>query len=302
MNDEREAEGGSRIDNEPAIDSGGGFVRLRLDIAYDGTEFAGWALQAGQRTVAGVLDDALSTVFRVPVQLRAAGRTDAGVHATGQVAHLDVPIDALPNAYPRATRAGDREFLPLVRRLARFLPADVRILDIDRAPAGFDARFSALRRHYVYRLSTAPYGVEPQEARFVTAWPRPLDVEAMAVASRNLVGLHDFAAFCRQREGATTIRDLQRLDWSRNGDRVSAYVTADAFCWSMVRSLVGALLAVGEHRREIGWCATLLTSTQRSSDFAAAPPHGLTLVGVDYPPDDQLAVRTKVTRDLRSAD
>ena len=288
--------------NEPAIDSGGGFVRLRLDIAYDGTEFAGWALQAGQRTVAGVLDDALSTVFRVPVQLRAAGRTDAGVHATSQVAHVDVPIDTLPNAYPRATRAGDREFLPLVRRLARFLPADVRILDIDRAPAGFDARFSALRRHYVYRLSTAPYGVEPQEARFVTAWPRPLDVEAMAVASRNLVGLHDFAAFCRQREGATTIRDLQRLDWSRDGDRVTAYVTADAFCWSMVRSLVGALLAVGEHRRETGWCATLLTSTQRSSDFAAAPPHGLTLVGVDYPPDDQLEARAKVTRDLRVVD
>jgi tRNA pseudouridine38-40 synthase len=288
--------------NEPAIDSGGGFVRLRLDIAYDGTEFAGWALQAGQRTVAGVLDEALSTVFRVPVQLRAAGRTDAGVHATGQVAHVDVPGEALSNAYPRASRQGDSEFLPLVRRLARFLPADVRVLDINRAAAGFDARFSALRRHYVYRLSTAPYGVEPQEARYVTAWPRPLDVEAMSAASRKLVGLHDFAAFCRHREGATTIRDLQRLDWSRDGDRVTAYVSADAFCWSMVRSLVGALLAVGERRRESGWCATLLTSTQRSSDFAAAPPHGLTLVGVDYPADDQLEARTKVTRDLRVVD
>ena len=290
------------MNDEPAIDSGGGFVRLRLDIAYDGTEFAGWAVQAGQRTVAGVLDDALSTVFRVPVQLRAAGRTDAGVHATGQVAHVDVPTDALAHAYPRTTRADDSEFLPLVRRLSRFLPQDVRVLDIGRAAPGFDARFSALRRHYVYRLSTAPYGVEPQEARYVTAWPRPLDVDAMSAASRDLVGLHDFAAFCRQREGATTIRDLQRLDWSRDGDRVTAYVTADAFCWSMVRSLVGALLAVGEHRREPGWCATLLTSTQRSSDFAAAPPHGLTLVGVDYPPDDQLEARTKVTRELRSAD
>ena len=288
--------------DEPAIDSGGGFVRLRLDIAYDGTEFAGWALQAGQRTVAGVLDEALSTVFRVPVQLRAAGRTDAGVHATGQVAHVDIPGDALSNAYPRSTREGDSEFLPLVRRLARFLPADVRVVDITRAAAGFDARFSALRRHYLYRLSTAPYGVEPQEARYVTAWPRPLDVEAMSGASRNLVGLHDFAAFCRQREGATTIRDLQRLEWTRDGDRVTAYVSADAFCWSMVRSLVGALLAVGEHRREPGWCATLLTSTQRSSDFAAAPAHGLTLVGVDYPPDDQLEARTKVTRELRVAD
>jgi len=288
--------------NKLAIDSGGGFVRLRLDIAYDGTEFAGWAVQAGQRTVAGVLDEALSTVFRVPVVLRAAGRTDAGVHATGQIAHVDVPADALPHAFPRTTREGDSEFLPLVRRLGRFLPSDVRVLDITRAAAGFDARFSALRRHYVYRLSTAPYGVEPQEARFVTAWPRPLNVDAMSAASRHLVGLHDFAAFCRQREGATTIRDLQRLDWTRDGDRVTAHVSADAFCWSMVRSLVGALLAVGEHRREPDWCAGLLTSTQRSSDFAAAPPQGLTLVGVDYPPDDQLEARTKVTRELRVVD
>jgi tRNA pseudouridine38-40 synthase len=290
------------MNNEPAIDSGGGFVRLRLDMAYDGTDFTGWALQVGQRTVAGVLDDALSTVFRTPVQLRAAGRTDAGVHATGQVAHVDVPAEALSHSYPRATRVEEPEFLPLVRRLARFLPQDVRVLDISRAASGFDARFSALRRHYVYELSTAPYGVEPQRARFVTAWPRPLDVDAMSAASRDLVGLHDFAAFCRQREGATTIRDLQRLDWSRDGDRITAHVTADAFCWSMVRSLVGALLAVGEHRREPGWCATLLTSTRRSSDFAAAPPHGLTFVGVDYPSDDQLQARTKVTRELRTAD
>jgi tRNA pseudouridine38-40 synthase len=290
------------MNTEPAIGNGGGLVRLRLDVAYDGTEFAGWAVQAGQRTVAGVLDDALSTVFRVPVQLRAAGRTDAGVHATGQVAHVDVPADALGHGYPRTARADESEFLPLVRRLARFLPADVRVLDISRAAPGFDARFSALRRHYLYRLSTAPYGVEPQEARFVTAWPRPLDVDAMNVAARDLLGLNDFAAFCRRREGATTIRDLQRLDWSGDGDRVTAHVSADAFCWSMVRSLVGALLAVGEHRREPGWCATLLTSTRRSSDFAAAPPQGLTLVGVDYPPDDQLEARTRVTRDLRTAD
>jgi tRNA pseudouridine38-40 synthase len=286
----------------PAIDSGGGFVRLRLDIAYDGTDFAGWASQAGQRTVAGVVDETLSTVFRTPVQCRAAGRTDAGVHASGQVVHLDVPEHALPHAYPRTTRIGDSEFLPLVRRLARFLPTDVRVLDINRAAAGFDARFSALRRHYVYRLSTAPYGVEPQEARYVTAWPRPLDVDAMSTASRDLLGLNDFAAFCRHRDGATTIRDLQRLDWSRDGDRVTAHVSADAFCWSMVRSLVGALLAVGEHRREPRWCATLLTSTRRSSDFAAAPPQGLTLVGVDYPPDDELEARTKVTRELRVVD
>jgi tRNA pseudouridine38-40 synthase len=277
-----------------------GDVRLRLNIAYDGTDFAGWAAQPGQRTVAGVLDEALTTVFRTPVRLRAAGRTDTGVHATGQVVHADVPADALPNAYSRSPRVDDPEFSALLRRLGRFLPVDVRVFGIARAPAGFDARFSALRRHYVYRLSTASYGVEPLQARYVTAWPRVLDVAAMNVASRDLLGLHDFAAFCRHRDGATTIRDLQRLDWSRDGDLVIAHVAADAFCWSMVRSLVGALLAVGEHRRTAAWCRELLGATSRSSDFAAAPAHGLTLVRVDYPPDDELQTRNLITRDLRS--
>jgi tRNA pseudouridine38-40 synthase len=289
----------------PATEIGGGHVdsahpvRLRLDIAYDGTDFAGWAAQDGQRTVAGVLDAALSTVFRVPVRLFAAGRTDTGVHATGQVAHVDVPADALPHAYPRRARVGDDEFAPLVRRLAKFLPDDVRVRGVERAPIGFDARFSALRRHYAYRLSLAPWGCDPQQARFVTPWSRPLNGDALASASRILLGLHDFAAFCRPRPGATTIRDLQRLDWIADGDMLTAYVTADAFCWSMVRSVVGALLAVGEGRREPDWCATLLTAQHRSSDFAAAPARGLTLIGVDYPPDDDLAARVAVTRDLR---
>jgi tRNA pseudouridine38-40 synthase len=287
------------MNDGPAIGEDGGSVRLRLDIAYDGTDFAGWAVQGEQRTVAGVLDDALSTVFRTPVRLFAAGRTDTGVHATGQVAHVDVPVGAVVHARPRRHRPTEPEFLPLVRRLARFLPADVRVREIIRAPAGFDARFSALRRHYVYRVSTAPYGVEPQLSRYVTAWPRPLDVAAMATASKGLVGLHDFAAFCRKRAGATTIRDLQRLDWDRDGDLITGHVSADAFCWSMVRSLVGALLAVGDGRRSAEWCMELLNLTKRSSAFAAAPARGLTLVDVDYPADDQLAARIAVTRDLR---
>jgi tRNA pseudouridine38-40 synthase len=292
----------SEPNDAPVIDIGDGCVRLRLDIAYDGTDFAGWAAQSGQRTVAGVLDEAFSTVFRTPVQLRAAGRTDTGVHATGQVAHTDIPVDALPNVYPRSRRPATPEFLPLLRRLGRLLPADVRVRQIARAPAGFDARFSALRRHYTYRLSTAPYGVEPQQARYVTSWPRVVDLDAMIIASRDLLGLHNFAAFCRQRDGATTIRELQRLDWSCDGELVSADITADAFCWSMVRSLVGALLAVGEHRRTPAWCRELLTATRRSSDFAAAPARGLTLVGVDYPPDTELHARTIITRDLRTRD
>ena len=158
--------------------------------------------QAGQRTVAGVLDEALTTVFRTPVRLRAAGRTDTGVHATGQVAHVDVPVDALPNAYPRSAARpvnAPEEFLPLLRRLGRFLPADVRVLGIARAPAGFDCPIlgpaaslpcTGCRRR--------PTGCEPQQARYVTAWPRALDVDAMTAASRDLLGLHDFAAFCRQ--------------------------------------------------------------------------------------------------------
>ena len=241
-------------------------------------------------------------MFQNPLRLYAAGRTDAGVHATGQVAHVDVALDALPNVYPRTPRPNQPEFQPLVRRLSRLLPADVRVRRIIRAPAGFDSRFSALRRHYTYRISTADYGVDPQQARFVTSWPRLLDVDAMASASQNLLGLNDFAAFCRHREGATTIRDLQRFDWQRDGDLIIAHVTADAFCWSMVRSLVGALLAVGERRRTAEWCAELLTDTRRSSDYAAAPARGLTLVRVDYPRESELQARTLITRDLRTRD
>ena len=292
-----------RPKNRPSLTSpDDGPVRLRLDIAYDGTDFHGWAAQSGVRTVAGVLDEALSTVFRSPVRLFAAGRTDAGVHASGQVAHTDIDSGVLSNAYSRGADRAEGEFAALVRRLARFLPDDVRVREISRAPAGFDARFSALRRHYVYRLTLAPHGAEPQDSRFVTPWPRALDIDAMVTASHSLLGLHDFAAFCRHRPGATTIRELQRLDWIRNADLITAHVTADAFCWSMVRSLVGALLAVGEGRREPDWCATQLAARERSGDFAAAPARGLTLMAVDYPPDEDLAARAAVTRDVRSGD
>ena len=236
------------------------------------------------------------------MRLRAAGRTDTGVHATGQVAHVDVPVDALPNAYPRSPRA-DRAGIPAAGPAAGPVPAY-------RCPG---PPTSSERQ----RVSTP--GSRRCAAITSTGCPRALRRGAAAgplchrlaagagcrcdgSASRDLLGLHDFAAFCRQREGATTIRDLQRLDWERDGDLITAHVTADAFCWSMVRSLVGALLAVGEHRRAVTWCRDLLTATRRSSDFAAAPAHGLTLIGVDYPPDDELASRILITRDLRSRD
>ncbi|MFF7941954.1 tRNA pseudouridine(38-40) synthase TruA [Nocardia gamkensis] len=260
--------------------------RVRLSIAYDGTDFTGWARQPGLRTVQGVLEDALSKVFREPIQLTVAGRTDAGVHAEGQVAHFDT--------------SGELDAEKLVHRMARFLPKDVRITGARPAPPEFDARFSAIRRHYAYRLTTAPYGAEPLQARSVVACRSGVDVGAMREASRTLLGLHDFAAFCRRREGATTVRELQRFDWVRDGDLLVAYVSADAFCWSMVRSLVGAVLAVGEGRRTVEWVAALLRETERSSSVTVAPAHGLSLIAVDYPADGELAARNAQTREMRS--
>jgi tRNA pseudouridine38-40 synthase len=261
-------------------------VRARLDISYDGTDFSGWAVQPGRRTVCGVLIEALSTVVRRPVSLVVAGRTDAGVHAVGQVAHADLPADV--------------ELPGLARRLARLLPVDVRIRDARPAPDGFDARFSALRRHYRYRIAVTDYGADPLRARDTVAWPHPCDLDAVNAASSRLLGEHDFAAFCRRREGATTIRALQRLHWhSPEPGLVIAEVSADAFCHSMVRSLVGALLAVGRAQRPVGWPADLLTRSARANDVTVAPAHGLTLIGVDYPPDTELAARADVTRNLR---
>ena len=259
-------------------------MRIRLDIAYDGTEFSGWAIQPGRRTVQGELEAALRIVLRLPaVQLTVAGRTDAGVHAAGQVAHCDVP--ALP--------------ADLVRRLAGVLPADVRVRAAREVPAEFDARFAALWRRYVYRIVDAPNVVDPLQRRQVLAWPRPLDVLAMAAAADRLLGLHDFAGFCRRREGATTIRTLTRLSVERDGAEIACTVQADAFCHSMVRSLVGALIAVGEGRRPVDWPSALLDRDRRADEVPVAPAHGLTLVAVGYPPDDELAARTEITRARR---
>ena len=284
--------------NEPAVLPDGGLVavpgpvataRFRLDIAYDGTDFSGWAAQPGRRTVSGVLTDALSRVLRSPVALTVAGRTDAGVHATGQVASADLPVD-LDEGWA-------------VRRLARLLPADVRVTAVTAVPPEFDARFAALRRHYRYRIATAPWGAEPLRARDTLAWPHPLDLDAVAAASAGLLGEHDFAAFCKRRDGATTVRALERLEWRRGPDAVvEAAVSADAFCHAMVRSLVGALLDVGRGRRAADWPAGLLGREERVAEVAVAPARGLTLVGVDYPPDAELAARVAVTRRVRVPD
>ena len=289
-------------DDEPAGPAGdGGLVRVRLDLAYDGTAYAGWARQVGQLGVAEVVEEGLAKVLRLaaPPRTTVAGRTDAGVHARGQVCHLDIPGTAWAAV---GGRSSDPPGVALVRRLAGVLPPDVRVRRAALAPRGFDARFSALSRRYAYRLVDDVAGADPLRRNEVVHHARPLDVAAMDVASRSLLGRHDFAAFCRRRAGTTTIRTLLELSWRREENGlVVASVAADAFCHSMVRSLVGALLAVGDGRRGADWPAALLAARVRDSRVTVAPAHGLTLEEVSYPPDEELAERARSTRHLRDA-
>ncbi len=261
-------------------------MRLRIDLAYDGTDFHGWAAQPGLRTVQGELTAALATVLRLPsVDVVCAGRTDAGVHARGQVVHCDV----------------DAEVGGLLRRLNGVLPGDVRVRRVGEAPPGIDARFSALWRRYAYRVADTPQVVDPLARRHVLAWPRPLDLDAMNQGCHALLGLHDFAAFCKRREGATTIRTLQELGWTRGDGGVAvATVVADAFCHSMVRSLVGCLLAIGEGRRPPEWAAEVLAGRSRDAGVAVVHASGLTLEEVGYPADHELADRVRRTRARRT--
>ncbi|UQX87929.1 tRNA pseudouridine(38-40) synthase TruA [Jatrophihabitans telluris] len=264
-------------------------VRLRLDLSYDGTDFSGWARQPDRRTVQGVLEDALDVLFRSGAVLTVAGRTDAGVHATGQVAHLDVPSVAWAEQPDR-----------VLRGLNGLLPPDIRVYSVSPAPVGFDARFSAEWRAYRYRISDADWGVRPLDRRNTAAWRRRLDDVRMHEAAQLLLGLNDYTAFCKRRDGATAIRTLQQLDVLREGPLVTLIVRADAFCHSMVRSLVGALAAVGEGHRPLDWPASLLGRPNRCDEVKVAPAHGLTLTGVGYPDSQFLADRATLTRAVRT--
>ncbi|WP_433251510.1 tRNA pseudouridine(38-40) synthase TruA [Streptosporangium sp. CA-135522] len=304
-------------------------VRLRLDLAYDGTDFSGWAKQPNRRTVQGEIEGALGKILRLPEPpaLTVAGRTDAGVHARGQVAHVDLEAEAfgaLESRHGRRTpgiatgstgacevSAGipvavtpmdaiDESLSSLRRRLAGVLPPDVRIYRVTVAPEGFDARFSAMSRRYAYRISDAPGGVDPLRRREVLWYTRPLDLDRLNAAAAALLGEHDFAAFCKKREGATTIRELQRLDWVREDDILVATVVADAFCHSMVRALIGSLLPVGEGRLPVDWPGRVLTRAVRDSGVHVAPAHGLCLEEVRYPQAEELARRARETRRVRT--
>lgn len=293
---------------EPAYEPG--LVRARLDFSYDGTGFSGWAAQPGLRTVQAELEAGLRTVVRTSdgqglsaaqARVTVAGRTDAGVHARGQVAHVDLPYDAWERLPGRSDRS---PALALRSRLTGVLSPDIVVKKVSIAPSGFDARFSATERRYAYRLCDTAELRDPLQRTHVVFHDRPLDVEALNGASCMLVGLRDFAPFCKAREGATTIRELKEFSWQRvatgaDAGLVVATVRADAFCHSMVRGLVGAVLAVGEGRRERSWLEELAQGRTRSQAIAVAPAHGLTLEQVTYPADAELALRAQATRARR---
>ena len=279
-------------------------TRLRLDVSYDGTDFSGWSKQPGLRTVEGTLNDALETLFSrsgsVPT-LTVAGRTDAGVHALGQVVHLDLTDVQLASLRGRSGRDSPAE--SLARRINGIagLQSDVFVERSSIAPPGFDARFSAIWRRYEYRVADAAAPRNPLLRNHTVWFPAELDIEAMNTAASSLTGLHDFASYCKPREGATTIRTLQQFTWSREPDGVLvARLQADAFCHSMVRALVGATVAVGQGKLSAGDVVALREAAERTSAFKVMPARGLALVEVGYPEVDELAIRAAQTRARRA--
>lgn len=273
-------------------------MRLRLDFGYDGTDFSGWAAQPGRRTVEHELSAGLGRILRVdPPKLTVAGRTDAGVHARGAVCHVDVD----PAAYQQLPGRSDRSpAQAAVTRLGGVLPPDIVVHQVAQAPDGFDARFSATSRRYSYRLFDDPSAADPVRRRDTVTVRGPLNLTAMNTAAAALIGLRDFAAFCKQREGATTVRTLLEYGWVRQADGVLVgTVVADAFCHSMVRSLVGALVPVGLGRRPVDWPAEVLTAARRDPGVTVMAPHGLCLEEVVYPPEADLAARARVARSRR---
>lgn len=278
-------------------------VRLRLDCSYDGASFAGWAAQPGLPTVQGTLEGALGVLTRGGAgRTTVAGRTDAGVHAHGQVVHVDVPLGSFTASPGRSDRpAGDafaRRLNALVARERGQAQPDVVVRSVVVAPPGFDARFSALWRRYAYRIADLGAPRDPLTRASVLWTDRHLDHEAMDRAAALLVGEHDFLSFCRPRPGATTIRTLLAAGVRRTEGVVLVDVRADAFCHSMVRAIVGALLIVGQGRQEPNWVREMLR--MRSHDaMRVAPAHGLTLEEVRYPPDEELGVRAAQARARR---
>lgn len=273
---------------EPTLTPESGFLRLRLDFSYDGTNFSGWAKQRDQRTVQGEMESALEAITRNPITLTVAGRTDAGVHATAQVAHLDLP--------ERDQNSKDWDLADITYRLNRMLPEDIRIYSTTLAPNFFHARFSALTRSYIYKIADGGQLLPPLLRYDTATWYRPLDIAKMNEAVTPLLGQHDFAAYCKARDTGTTIRTLKEFTFRREPNNfITATITSDAFCHSMVRSLIGAAVCVGEGRFEPSWMKSILDGRERIGESLVFPARGLTLTKVTYPKDEELEARLSIT-------
>lgn len=282
-----------------------GLVRARLDIAYDGGPYSGWGIQTVERTVQGVIEEALAVIVRRPVRLTVAGRTDAGVHARGQVAHFDLTPqewEGLLRGHDVAPEASlKRRLNGALGMVLRELRGTVEIFDASLAPQGFDARFSALWRRYSYRIADGSTSKDPLQ-RALTLWhERDLDVDLMNQAARPLLGLQDFRAFAKPREGSTTVRTLQRFDFEQDPDGViNVNVQADAFCHNMVRALLGASLRIGEGQESPDWMYERLTAGIRDAKSVLAAPHPLILEEVHYPHETAMHDRAVLTRTRRA--
>ncbi|WP_426996573.1 tRNA pseudouridine synthase A [Pseudarthrobacter sp. N5] len=293
-------------DQKPAapLSGGGGFLRLRLDLGYDGGPFSGWGIQPDLRTVQGVLEAALALLVRRPVRVTVAGRTDAGVHARGQVVHLDLTetewLGLNRGAELDPAAALLRRLRGALSRGLGDLTGAVEVHRVSLAPEGFDARFSALWRRYSYRIADGAALWDPL-GRYSTLWHREeLDVDLLNEGASQLLGLQNFLSYCKPREGASTIRELQRFEFARGTDGVIvATVQADAFCHNMVRSLVGSALFVGEGVETPKWLHERLLDRKRDAKSVLAAPHPLVLEEVAYPSDDEMLARAQLTRAKR---
>jgi tRNA pseudouridine38-40 synthase len=240
----------------------------RLVVAYDGTDFHGFADQRDQRTVAGALGKALQRVLHHEVELKCAGRTDAGVHAWGQVVSFDAP----PGIEPDRLQAS----------LNGMLGPEIVVREADLAPPGFDARHSARWRHYRYTIVNRPVP-DPFLDRYAWWVAPPLEVHALRLAADPFVGEHDFASFCRKQEGASLTRRVLLSQWTEQPDGVLRYeVRANAFCWQMVRSIVGTMVDVGLGKRRPGDVLAIIRERDRAAAGQLAPPQGLCLWEVGY--------------------
>ena len=272
--------------NQPTLNPESGFFRVRITLSYDGTNFFGWGKQADRRTVQGELEAALFKLFQQQLDTVVAGRTDAGVHASGQVCHVDLP---------------ENDYTDIAYRLNRILTDEIRIKSVERTSPDFHARFGALRRHYIYKIKDGNGYIEPTARLDIAPWYRDLNVDLMNQAAATLIGEHDFFSYARFRENATTIRELQRFEFERNEDGlIIARLSADAFLYNMVRSLIGTMVYIGEGRFNTDWAREILEKRERPSDSLVFPAKGLTFTGVDYPADSELHARILKTMAIRA--